>query len=39
MARKCKEESERTYPLLLDAAEQVFSEKGYARATFHEIAE
>lgn len=39
MARKCKEESERTYPLLLDAAEQVFSEKGYARATSHEIAE
>lgn len=39
MARKCKEDSDRTYPMLLDAAEQVFSQKGYARATFHEIAE
>ena len=39
MARKCKEDSDRTYPMLLDAAEQVFSQKGYASATFHEIAE
>jgi AcrR family transcriptional regulator len=39
MARKCKEEADKTYGLLLDAAEQVFSQKGYANATFHEIAE
>jgi TetR/AcrR family acrAB operon transcriptional repressor len=39
MARKCKEEANKTYGLLLDAAEQVFSQKGYANATFHEIAE
>nr|WP_172689818.1 TetR family transcriptional regulator [Pseudomonas fluorescens]ASI38074.1 Putative TetR family transcriptional regulator TtgR [Pseudomonas fluorescens]AWH58706.1 Putative TetR family transcriptional regulator TtgR [Pseudomonas fluorescens] len=39
MARKCKEETDKTYGLLLDAAEEVFSRKGYANATFHEIAE
>ncbi len=39
MARKCKEEAEKTYGLLVDAAEEIFSTKGYARATFQEIAE
>jgi AcrR family transcriptional regulator len=39
MARKCKEDAARTYQLLLDAAEQVFSQKGYATATFQEIAD
>ncbi|MBA1201475.1 TetR family transcriptional regulator [Pseudomonas capeferrum] len=39
MARKCKEEADKTHGLLLDAAEQVFSERGYAHATFHDIAE
>ncbi|MDI1332445.1 TetR family transcriptional regulator [Pseudomonas sp.] len=39
MARKRKEDTEQTYGLLLDAAEKVFSHRGYAQATFHEIAE
>ncbi|SKA80208.1 transcriptional regulator, TetR family [Pseudomonas extremaustralis] len=39
MARTSKEEADKTYGLLLDAAEQVFSQKGYVNATFHEIAE
>lgn len=38
MARKRKEDVEITYGLLLDAAEEVFSRRGYAQATFHEIA-
>ncbi|QXI26250.1 TetR family transcriptional regulator [Pseudomonas vanderleydeniana] len=39
MARKPKEQSDKTYDLLLDAAEQVFSENGYANTTLQEIAE
>jgi AcrR family transcriptional regulator len=39
MARKSKDEADKTYGLLLDAAERVFSQKGYANATFHEIAQ
>ena len=36
--KKSKEEAEKTRQLVLDAALDVFSEKGYARATFDEIA-
>jgi AcrR family transcriptional regulator len=39
MARKCKEETEKTYGLLVDAAEHVFSRKGYAGTTLQEIAD
>lgn len=39
MVRKCKEDVETTLGLLLDAAEDVFSRRGYAQATFQEIAD
>lgn len=39
MARKTREETDKTHALLLDAAEQVFSEQGYANASFQQIAE
>ncbi|MCL5227182.1 TetR family transcriptional regulator [Pseudomonas nunensis] len=39
MVRKRKEDVEITLGLLLDAAEEVFSRRGYAQATFQEIAE
>ncbi len=38
MARKCKEDAEKTRLAILEAALDVFCEKGYARATFDEIA-
>ena len=38
MARKTKEDAEITYTVLLDAAEQVFFEKGVARTTLNDIA-
>ena len=38
MARKCKEDAEKTRQAILEAALDVFAEKGYARATFDEIA-
>lgn len=38
MARKCKEDAEKTRQAVLEAALDVFSEKGYAKATFDEIA-
>lgn len=38
MARKPREITDQTYDLLLDAAEDVFSKKGYAEATFQDIA-
>ena len=38
MARKSKEEAEKTRQAVIDAALDVFSEKGYAKATFDEIA-
>lgn len=39
MVRKRKEDVEITLGLMLDAAEEVFSRRGYAQATFQEIAE
>jgi AcrR family transcriptional regulator len=39
MVRKRKEDVEITLGLLLDAAEDVFSRRGYTQATFQEIAE
>ncbi|MBC7404770.1 MAG: TetR family transcriptional regulator [Cytophaga sp.] len=38
MARKTKEEAQETYIALLDAAEQVFSEKGVTRTTLNDVA-
>ena len=38
MARKTKEDAERTYVALLDAAEQLFFDKGVARTTLADIA-
>ena len=38
MVRKTKEEAQETYTALLDAAEQVFSEKGVTRTTLNEVA-
>ena len=38
MARKCKEDAEKTRQAVLESALDVFSDKGYARATFDEIA-
>ncbi|QEY72048.1 TetR family transcriptional regulator [Pseudomonas denitrificans (nom. rej.)] len=37
--RKCKGESDRTRQRLLDAAEQVFSDKGYGAAALEEVAD
>lgn len=39
MARRTKEEAEKTYLALLDAAVELFLEKGMARTTLHEIAD
>ncbi|VGO20273.1 TetR family transcriptional regulator [Pontiella sulfatireligans] len=38
MARKTKEEAEKTRQRILDAALKVFSEKGYSKATFVDVA-
>lgn len=38
MVRKCKEDAEKTRQAILESALDIFSEKGYARATFDEIA-
>lgn len=38
MARKSKEDAEKTRQAVLESALDVFSEKGYAKATFDEIA-
>lgn len=38
MVRKCKEDAEKTRQAVLESALDVFSEKGYAKATFDEIA-
>jgi len=38
MARKTKEDTEKTYTILLDAAEQVFFDKGVAQSTLSDIA-
>lgn len=38
MARKTKEDAEHTYAALLDAAEQVFFDKGVAQTTLNDIA-
>ena len=38
MARKCKEDAEKTRLAVLESALDVFSDKGYAKATFDEIA-
>lgn len=38
MVRKCKEDAEKTRQAVIEAALDVFSEKGYAKATFDEIA-
>lgn len=38
MVRKCKEDAEKTRQAILEAALDVFSEKGYAKTTFAEIA-
>lgn len=38
MARKCKEDAEKTRLAVLESALDVFCEKGYAKATFDEIA-
>ena len=38
MARKCKEDAEKTRQAVLESALDVFSEKGFAKATFDEIA-
>ena len=38
MVRKCKEDAEKTRQSILESALDVFSEKGYAKTTFDEIA-
>ena len=38
MARKCKEDAEKTRQAVIESALDVFSEKGYAKASFDEIA-
>jgi len=38
MVRKCKEDAEKTRQAILESALDVFSEKGYAKTTFDEIA-
>ncbi|MBP5698601.1 MAG: TetR/AcrR family transcriptional regulator [Alphaproteobacteria bacterium] len=38
MVRKCKEDAEKTRQAVLESALDVFTEKGYARTTFDEIA-
>ena len=38
MARKCKEDAEKTRQAVIESALDVFSEKGFAKATFDEIA-
>lgn len=38
MVRKCKDDAEKTRQAILESALDVFSEKGYAKATFDEIA-
>ena len=38
MARKCKEDAEKTRLAVLESALDVFSDKGFAKATFDEIA-
>ncbi len=38
MVRKTKEEAQETYVALLDAAEQVFSDKGVTRTTLNDVA-
>lgn len=38
MVRKCKEDAEKTRQAVLESALDVFAEKGYAKATFDEIA-
>ena len=38
MARKCKDDAEKTRQAVLESALDVFSEKGFAKATFDEIA-
>ncbi len=38
MVRKCKEDAEKTRQAILESALDVFSDKGYAKATFDEIA-
>lgn len=38
MVRKCKEDAEKTRQAVLESALDVFSEKGFAKATFDEIA-
>jgi len=38
MVRKCKEDAEKTRRAILESALDVFSEKGYAKTTFDEIA-
>jgi TetR/AcrR family acrAB operon transcriptional repressor len=38
MARKCKDDAEKTRQAILESALDVFSEKGFAKATFDEIA-
>ena len=38
MARKCKEDAEKTRQAVIESALDVFSERGYAKATFDEIA-
>ena len=38
MVRKCKEDAEKTRQAVLESALDVFSEKGYAKTTFDEIA-
>lgn len=38
MVRKCKEDAEKTRQAILESALDIFSEKGYAKTTFDEIA-
>jgi len=39
MARKTKLESQKTYALIVDTAEALFSSKGFSQTTLHDIAE
>ncbi|MHC6225553.1 TetR family transcriptional regulator [Pseudomonas sp. X10] len=39
MARKTKQESLKTYELIVDTAEQLFSSKGFSQTTLHDIAQ
>ncbi len=39
MARKTKLESQKTYELIVDTAEQLFSSKGFSQTTLHDIAQ